>query len=134
MKKNEIPHPRLGPRKYEKKKTKKYKSDPKTAIFGAVFVFFSVSFSYFRGPTWGGGFRIFFVFSGLGFLGSVAGLQGHKSTGLFSALVFRLLEGKQPLSESHGESLLKAAEKTIDAMAPLCHAPSTSLRHSCNIS
>ena len=54
-KKKRNPPPRVGPRKYEKN-TEKIQKSPKNNHF----CIFSVFFSYFRGPTRGGGFRIFF--------------------------------------------------------------------------
>ena len=71
---DKIPHPGLGPENTKEKKNspKKYtKMTPKWSLlyfFGNFFVFsgpfciFSVIFSYFRGPTQGGGFRNVFVF------------------------------------------------------------------------
>ena len=56
-KSHEIPHPGSGPEN-TKKIQKKYENGPKMTVF----VFFLYFFSYFRGPTRGGGFRDFFVF------------------------------------------------------------------------
>ena len=56
-KSHEIPHPGSGPQKYEKN-TEKIRKWPENDRFRI----FSVFFSYFWGPTWGGGFRDFFVF------------------------------------------------------------------------
>ena len=56
-KKLQSPPPWVGPRKYEKI-TEKIQN----GHFRAIFVFFSVISSYFRGPTQGGGFCNFFVF------------------------------------------------------------------------
>ena len=55
-KKIQNPPPRVGPRKYEKiaEKIQKW-------LFPGHFCIFSVIFSYFQGPTRGGGFCIFFV-------------------------------------------------------------------------
>ena len=77
--KKQNPPPRVGARKYEKY-SEKIQNQHKNCRFGVIFVCFRFFFSYFRGPTRGGGFRIFFRICGvLGFLGSVAGRQGHNA-------------------------------------------------------
>ena len=73
-KKIQISHPGLT-WKYGKNTEKNIKTAQKLSFSGR-FRNFSVFFLYFRGPTRGGGFCIFFVFSGFGgFSGSVAGPQ-----------------------------------------------------------
>ena len=76
-KNDEIPHPGSGPEN-TKKNTEKIQKRPKNHRFSI----FSAFFSYFRGPTRGGGFRHFFVFfriSGLeGFLSSIPGTRNRK--------------------------------------------------------
>ena len=53
----EIPHPGRAP-----KIRKKYRKNTKTAQKSPFAYFFWIFFSYFRGPSRGGGFRNFFVF------------------------------------------------------------------------
>ena len=65
-KKIQNPVPQVGPPKIRKKIPKKYtkKKAPKRQFLGSFCVFFRHFFPHFWGPTWGGGFCIFFVFSG----------------------------------------------------------------------
>ena len=83
--------PTLGwPPKIRKKYRKKYKNDPKTAIFVSFLYFFGIFF-VFSGANPGWGISFFFRILGvLGFLGSVAGLQGHNSCLVFISTAFIL--------------------------------------------
>ena len=106
-KKSRNPRPRVGPRKYEKKKKKNTEKIQKRS-FSGHFRIFSVFFSYFWGPTRGGGFRDFSVFFSYfrawGVLSSIPGTRNRNLRRGHSILRRRLegtLEGRNtPFSQS----------------------------------